>query len=412
MTTQPHPIVWIINHYAQEPGGAGGTRHFSLAKQLKSKGYLPYIIAASTVHNQQAQRLEEGEVFRIEWHEEIPFVWLKSSRYEGNGIKRLQNMLAFAWQLLNKKLTQSIPKPDIVIGSSPHPFAALGAERLAARHKAHFLCEIRDFWPISLIELGKLHRLHPLALVMFGIERWLYKRASRILVVQQRSDLYLMPLGVPPEKLLYLPNGIDISLFPEPAPAPNREDFTLMYFGAHGNGNALDNILYAMKIVEEQNNKKHIKLRLVGDGPLKPVLENLSHSLGLKHVSFEAPVPKRDIPKLAAEADALVFNVVDMPILRYGISANKLFDYLAAKRPVIFACNAVNNPVADADAGITIAAGDPKAMADAIIRISETSLTERLAMGERGREYVTRTHSFEALGEKLASALKIMAGPS
>lgn len=412
MTTQPHPIVWIVNHYAQEPSGAGGTRHFSLAKQLKSKGYLPYIIAASTVHNQQAQRLEEGEAFRIEWHEEIPFVWLKSSSYEGNGIKRLQNMLAFAWQLLNKKLTQTIPKPDIVIGSSPHPFAALGAERLAARHKAHFLCEIRDFWPISLIELGKLNRLHPLALLMFGIERWLYKRAKRILVVQQRSDLYLMPLGVPPEKLVYLPNGIDISLFPEPEPAPNREQFTLMYFGAHGNGNALDNILYAMKIVEEKNHNKHIKLRLIGDGPLKPVLENLSHSLGLKQVSFEAPIPKRDIPKLASEADALVFNVVDMPILRYGISANKLFDYLAAKRPVIFACNAVNNPVADAGAGITIAAGNPDAMADAIIRISETPHAERLVMGERGREYVTRTHSFDALGEKLALTLKALASNS
>lgn len=405
MNNTSHPIVWIINHYAQEPGGAGGTRHFSLAKQLKARGFLPYIIAASTVHNQQAQRLEEGETFRIDWHEDIPFVWLKSSPYEGNGLQRLWNMIEFGWRLFDKTLARTIPKPDMVIGSTPDPFAALGAERVARRHKAKFLCEVRDFWPISLIELGKMSRFHPLALLMFGIERWLYKRAQRIIVVQQRSDLYLMPLGVPPEKLLYLPNGIDISLFPDPAPARQREDFTLMYFGAHGNGNALDNLLYAMKIVEEKDTAGRIKLRLIGDGPLKPVLQNLAHSLGLKQVSFEAPIAKRDIPALADAADAFVFNVVDMPILRYGISANKLFDYLAAKRPVIFACNAVNNPVEDAHAGITVPAGDAKKLAAAIIEVSETPFDLRLSMGERGRDYVTQTHSFDALGEKLANAL-------
>lgn len=405
-----HPVVWIINHYAQEPGGAGGTRHFSLAKQLKAHGFLPYIIAASTVHNQQAQRLGEEETCRIDWHEDIPFLWLKTAAYEGNGIKRLMNMMQFAYRLFDKTLARTIPKPDIVIGSTPDPFAALGAERIAARYKAPFICEVRDFWPISLIELGKMSRFHPLALLMFAIERWLYKRARRIIVVQQRSDLYLTPLGVPHEKLLYLPNGIDTALFPDPAPAPRRQDFTFMYFGAHGNGNALDNVLYAMKQVEAMADTAHIKLRLIGDGPLKPVLQNLAHSLGLKQVSFEAPVAKRDIPKLAAQADAFLFNVVDMPILRYGISANKLFDYLAAKRPVIFACNAVNNPVSEAKAGYTVPAGDAKRLADAMLQLSRLPYEERLEMGDNGRHFVTGTHGFEALGAKLASALDSLPG--
>ncbi len=405
--SSPHsPVVWIINHYAQEPNGAGGTRHFSLAKQLLQSGFSPYIIAASTVHNQNAQRLNKNESIKIELQDEVPFVWLKSNEYEGNGIKRLLNMVQFGAKLFSSNLKKAIPAPDIIIGSTPDPFAALGAERVAARYKVPFICEVRDFWPISLIELGKMSKKHPLALIMFAIERWIFKRAKRIIVVQQRSDLYLTPLGIDSSKMIYIPNGIDLKLFPEPEMVPERDTITLMYFGAHGNGNALDNLLYGMKLVEQQDNSRHISLRLIGDGPLKPNLEKLAKELQLSRVTFEAPIPKRDIPALAAQADILVFNVVDMPILRYGISANKLFDYLAAKRPVIFACNAVNNPVEDAKAGITVAAGSPTAMADAILTLSALPLNERRIMGENGRAYVINNHSFEHLGEKLAATLK------
>ncbi len=356
------PIVWIVNHYAQEPNGAGGTRHFSLARELKERGLSPYIIAASTVHNQKAQRLDGTQSLRIDLIDDIPFVWLKTSIFEGNGLKRLYNMVRFGWQVRSKKLLAHIPKPDFVIGSSPDPFAALGAQRSAAKYNAAFLYEIRDLWPLSLIELKRLKRLHPLALLMSAIERFLIARAHRILVVQQQSDRYLVPRGANPEHIIYLPNGIDLALFPEPAAKQKEANFTFMYFGAHGNGNALDTLLYAMQEIEVACPDTPIRLRLIGDGPLKLSLIALASSLGLTRVTFEPPIAKRDIPALAAQADALIFHVVDMPVLKYGISANKLFDYLAARRPVIFACNAPNNPVADAQAGISIAACDADAM--------------------------------------------------
>lgn len=400
-TTSSSTVVWIVNHYAQEPNGAGGTRHFSLACELKARGLSPYIIAASTVHNQKAQRLDAAQSLRIDTIEGIPFVWLKTSIFEGNGLKRLYNMVRFGWQVRSKELLAHIPKPDVVIGSSPDPFAALGAERAAAKHGAIFLYEIRDLWPLSLIELKRMKRLHPLALLMSAIERFLIARAKRILVVQQQSDRYLVPRGANPAHIIYLPNGIDLTLFPEPAAKQKDEHFTFMYFGAHGNGNALDTLLYAMQKIEKAYPNTTIRLRLIGDGPLKPTLVALSSSLGLKHVTFEAPIAKRDIPALAAQADALIFHVVDMPVLKYGISANKLFDYLAARRPVIFACNAPNNPVADAQAGLTIAACDADAMANAMQEMAMITHTELGAMGDRGRAYVSKMHSTKALGQTL-----------
>lgn len=399
------PVIWLVNHYAQEPGGAGGTRHFSLAKQLQARGFAPYIIAASTEHNVGRQRLADHESIRVDTIEGIPFVWLRTSPYAGNGLKRLWNMIDFGFRVRSSALLKYIPKPDIVIGSTPDPFAALGAERAAKKHNAKFVCEVRDFWPISLIELGKLKAGHPLARLMFSIESHLYKKAARILVVQQRSDLYLTPRGVAAEKIVWLPNGIDLTMFPDPGPKAPEPSFTFMYFGAHGNGNALDNVLHAMIHVEEKDPEGRFRLRLIGDGPLKASLQELAKTYKLTRVSFEPPIPKRDIPALAAQADALLFNVVDMPILKYGISANKLFDYLAARRPVVFACNAVNNPVEDAKAGITVPAGDAHALADAMLGLAARGPEELLAMGERGRAYVALNHSVEAIGATLATTL-------
>ena len=400
------PVVWIVNNYAQEPNGAGGTRHFSLAKKLKQRGFDPYIIAASTVHNQTKQRLREGEDVRIDVINDIPFVWLRSPVFSSNGLRRLWNMLDFAMQVPKRKLIKHIPKPDVVIGSSPDPFAAFGAQRAAAKYRAKFIYEVRDFWPLSLIELGKLHPLHPLALTMGFIERFLCKRSNRVISVQKHAGLYLASRRVPENKFVHLPNGIDLSLFPEPSSKEPGDDFVFMYFGAHGNGNGLENILFAMKTVEANDPTAHIHLRLIGDGPLKEALKAQAAVLGLKRVSFEAPIPKRDIPILAATADALVFNVVDMPVLRYGISANKLFDYLAAKRPVIFACNASDDLVAAAHAGLSVPAGDHAALAKAMLKLAAMDSATLKQMGENGRNHVETMHSFEALGETLTTMLQ------
>jgi glycosyltransferase involved in cell wall biosynthesis len=97
--------------------------------------------------------------------------------------------------------------------------------------------------------------------------------------------------------------------------------------------------------------------------------------------------------------------LIDAPVFKYGISSNKLFDYMAGGRPVIFCCNATNNPVNDAHAGITVASGNPKALAEAILKIASTSLEGRIQMGHAGRDYVKKNHDFVQLSAKLASVL-------
>ena len=397
--------VWVLNHYAQEPGDAGGTRHFHLAQHLPKFGWQASIVAASVDHFSGRQRLSPGELGRLEFVDSVPFLWVNVPTYVGNGARRVKNMIAYALRVCATRVLSPLPKPDILVGSSVHPLAALAAAILARRHRVPFVFEVRDLWPQTLIDLGRLKKNSIVTWILRKLELWLYREAAKIIVLLPRAWEYIVPLGIPRQKLVWIPNGVDLSLFPKPHAATTGDEFTLMYFGAHGNANGLDNILLAMRQLYTMPNAQHIRLRMIGDGPMKPYLLAQALSLGLQNVTFEPPVPKCKIPSVAMEADAFVFNLVDAAVFRYGISSNKLFDYMAAMRPVIIASDASNNPIADAQAGVTVGPGDPGALANAIFQMSKLPLEDRQRMGVAGRDYVEQNHSFELLAERLANTL-------
>lgn len=397
--------VWILNHYAAEPEGMGGTRHFHLAEGLHGYGWEASIIAASVELNSGRQRLAEGERRRLDVTRGVRFLWLRVPPHSGNGIGRLLNMLAYSARALLPASTKELPRPNVIVGSSVHPFAAVAGALLAKRQRVPFIFEVRDLWPQTLVDLGRIRDTSLVAGAMRWIERWLCRRAARLVVLLPKAADYYVPLGVPPEHVVWVPNGVDLSMFTA-APwkaSESGEAFTLMYFGAHGEANGLDNVLRAMAILQERN--VPVRLRLIGDGPRKPALEALAGELGLSNTRFEAPVPKARIPGLAAEANAFVFNLVDAPVFRFGISSNKLFDFLAAGRPIVFCCDAANNPVADAGAGFTVRPGHPAELADAITRLVALPEAERRAMGERARRHVEAHYGFDALCGRFASVL-------
>lgn len=400
--------VWILNHYAQEPQRWGPTRHFHLAEHLKPCGWQATLIAA-TEDSPRVQRLAPLESARLDLVSGVPFLWVRTPPYEGNGAGRILNMLAYTWRVLLPRTTRGLPRPDVVVGSSVHPFAAAAGALLAFRFKVPFVFEVRDLWPQTLVEMGRLREGDALTWALRRLELWLYRRAARIVVLLPRAWEYIVPLGIPKEKVVWIPNGVDLSLFPKPmsrTEVPASGDFTLMYFGAHGQANGLDTILQAMKIVQESPWGRKICLRLIGDGPLKAALMAQAEQLGLANVSFEPPVPRETIPALATQADAFLISVRDLPgLYRYGISMNKLFDYLAAERPIIIASDAVNNPVAEAGAGLSVRAGKPVELADAILELASSTDEERSRMGAAGRAYVQQHHDFAELSRTLARTL-------
>ena len=395
--------IWIINHYAEEPVGVGGGRHFALATRLRDHGWNSWIIGASVEHMTGRQRLRTNQDMAIERHDGIPFVWLKTPAYRGNGRDRVANMAGFALRALRLKRCEALPRPDAIIGSSVHPLAAWAALKLARHFKIPFYFEVRDLWPQALIDMGRIGTNSLTAVTMRALERYLYRASEKIIVLWPHADRYITAMGISADKIVWVPNGIDLTVWPiSPQPA-NGPVFTLMYFGALGGANGLEVVIDAMALVKRESSS--IQLRVIGDGPNKPALQKRATDHNLQNVSFENPVPRKKIPDLARQADAFVFTLVDVPLFQYGISPRKLFEFMAANRPTIFCCRAANDPIAESGGGISVEPGKPAELAAAILSMAATPHEQRTQMGQRARDYVFRNHEFTSLSAKLATAL-------
>ena len=394
--------IWMVNQYAVPPSQAGITRHYAFAKELQRRGYHVTVVASSFDHMTRGEtRLKAGEMSRSEMVEGVPFLWIRSPPYSGNSSARVKNILSFAWSVGSRLPNKNFGRPDLVMGSSPTLFAALAAERLAAQWQIPFVLEIRDLWPESLISLGKVPRWHPLVKVLGWIESYLYRRAEKIISLLPNAKNYIAQKGGDAEKISWVPNGVDLDLFPPPIPPLHSGTFEILYAGSHGLANGLDAILDAALLLQEEGFGDRIKFKFVGDGPGKPHLERRARSEGISNVKFSPPVPKKEVFCTLSEADAFIVTLRKINLYRFGTSLNKVYDYLALARPVIFGADSINNPVSEANAGYVVAPEDSHAMADAVKKLAGLSQEERWQMGLRGRMFVEEHHDIAKLAAKL-----------
>lgn len=398
--------VWIVSQYASCPADKGGlTRHYSLAQHLASYGWKATIIAASTQHPSGLQRFTSDNKIITEEIGGVQFVWVRAPNYHGNGVDRIRNMLSFSWRSSSLASFHGIDKPDVIIGSSPHLGAACSAAILSSRLKVPFLFEVRDLWPQALIDMGRLSERSFVSLILKRIERFLYERSKRIIILWPHIDKYINEIGLDGRKAVWISNGVDMANYPKPLMPSKSDDFTLMYLGAHGGANALENVIYAMDLVQNKYAASHIKLRMIGEGPDKPRLKQLAKELKLTNIIFEDAVAKSLVPSLAAEADAFLFNLIAAPMFRYGISPNKLFDYMASARPIIFSCNGSNNLVEEAKCGLSVPPGDPTKLSEAIIQLSKMTQSDRQQMGANAYSMMLEQYDYVILSKKMAGIL-------
>lgn len=404
--------IWILNHYAVTPNMPGGTRHYDFGKELVKKGYDVTIFASSFHYAKHIEmKLSKGQVCKVEDINGVKFVWIKTFPYYKNDWRRIINMLGYMINsyFIGRKITKldrRIPRPSTIIGSSVHLFAVLSAYWLSKYHKAKFIMEVRDLWPQAIVDMKVMRLRNPIIKALQILERFLYGRATRIITLLPLAEKYLTLAGVKKEKIVWIPNGVVLSRFVtfDNMRSPDKP-FKLVYLGAHGPVNALDVLIKAAKIVESKG-YDNIRFFLIGEGSEKSRLIKLKDKLNLKNVEFRDPVPKAQISTVLNEADVFILNVEKTDVFKYGISFNKLFDYMMAGKPIIFSLNSPTNPVKEAQCGFSIPPKEPEALGEAVIKLYRTPLEERQAMGERGRQYVRQYHNIAVLAERLEKCLR------
>lgn len=298
---------------------------------------------------------------------------------------------------------------DVVFVTSPPLFPVITAFGAAAVRRAKVVLDLRDLWPDEIVAVGAAAESSPQIRAMRRLERMSYRRADMITCTTKEFMETVAERGGRRGKLVYLPNGADLSLF-SPMPADNPvansygfgDRFVVMYSGLLGIKHGLEAVVEA---ADRLRSRPDILFFLRGDGPRRGALEQMVAERGLENVRFGDEIPLEDVPKVLARADACVTNLLPDPYLRKIISV-KVFEYMAMKKPVIAALEGEGaRVVSEAEGGIVVPPGDGAAIADAVLRLADDPELRR-RMGESGRRHVEASFSREATAAKLEDALQ------
>ncbi|WP_099142343.1 glycosyltransferase family 4 protein [Xenorhabdus kozodoii] len=407
--------ILYINHYAGNPYYGMEFRPYYLAKEWLKHGHKTTILASSFSHVRSKQPDVKNKITE-ENIDGINYIWYPTNKYEGNGFLRVINIFSFLLQvfLSNKKVINKI-KPDVIIASSTYPLDIWVAKYLAKIHKAKLIYEIHDLWPLSPIELGGMSPKHPFMILCQYAENSAYKYSDAVISMLPKIHQYVIEHGLDINKLHIVPNGVvcsdwensNYNKIPDNIRSKintlKSKGYTIVgYAGSHGIPNALSHLIEAADLLRE----KPFHFILVGSGLEKNNILKYKNSLNLENITFFEPITKKQMPDLLTLFDISYIGANKTPIYRFGISPNKLMDYMMAENVILSSIQAGNDPVADAACGLTVEAESSKAIADGLIKLSEYSLEEKQQMGKNGRDYVLNNHNYSVLADKFLQVMK------
>lgn len=393
--------ILMVNHYALPPDQQGGQRHFAMARELVARGHEVCIIACP-FHYQRHEFFREADRISEECIEGVHFIWIPARPYQGNGVGRVINMVDFALRL-KRHLAQIGGDYDVVYASTPHLLAPMMARIWSAKKRIPFVLEVRDLWPQSFIDLNILPGWHPLIIAFSWIERYLYRRADHIIPLLQNAPDYIRRKSGGHAAMTVLPNMVDLTTLPEATAPAKGKTLTLVYAGAFGVANDLWQILSAAEMLKDDPD---IRFQLIGNGDEKGRLIMAAKEKGLRNVEFIPGMDKDALVPFLHKADAFLLTLKDSPLWRWGISMNKLFDYMMMARPTICCIHSPGNPLERSGGGLMCRDDGGADMARAIRDLKAMSAKDRAEMGQKARAYVIDHHGLQPGMDRLEAVLK------
>ena len=368
--------IWLFNHYGVPPFLFPHARPYYFAKNLIKEGNEVTIFAASAVHNSDINVINDKIKYKTEVIDDINYVYLKTRQYKGNGLDRIINMCQYAQKLLT--VSKKFKRPDIIIASSVHPLTCVAGILIAKRYKIKCIVEIADLWPLTLVELGRLDEKSIITKLLYRLEHWIYKKADSIIFTMEGGKDYIKDMGwqkdVDLNKIYYINNGIDLEVFDynkineqyDDIDLDRNEDFKVIYTGSIGKANAVEYIVDAAKIILDKGYEK-IKFIIFGDGYKRNELEKFCKDNNISNVVFKGKVDKKYIPNILSKGDMTIFTGENTNLGKYGLSLNKMFDYLAAGKPILSNINCGYDIIKNHSCGKTVNANNSHLIAEGII---------------------------------------------
>lgn len=410
--------IWIMNHYAGEMLFNCGGRHYSFSKYLKQAGYSPVIFCANSKHGKAEPYLDTEDLWHVCVAEEIdvPFVFVKARTYIGNGRQRILNMTDFYRnvQRAAKEYAKGHGRPDIIYASSVHPLTLVAGLRLAKYFGVRCVCEIRDLWPETIVAYSsKFTKDHLLIKLLYQGEKWIYKKADSLVFTMDGAYDYILERGwnvdIPRSKVTCINNGVDLgefhrnreAFFLEDSNLDDEAHFKVIYTGSIRRINHIGLLLDAAKQIADPR----IRILIWGDGDELDVLRRRLETEHIENVVLKGRVGKQYVPSIVCQADLNLVHWEMSPILRFGVSYNKLFEYLAAGRPVFSTVRPGYSIVEKYRCGADTEGFTPESIAAGIQWLAALPPEDRAQMGRNAQE-AAGEYDFRTLTERLTEILE------
>lgn len=398
--------IWVFNHHAQGPELPGGTRHYDLARQLIKKGHEVTIFAAGFHYTLMKETVVYNSGYKLENKDGVNFVWVKTYPYEKNNIKRMINIISYALKLnfLIPKL--ELKKPDIIIGTTVHPFAPIVAYKFSQQYKVPFVFEIRDLWPQTFIDMGVWKKDSFISKVFRYIEKYTVSKADTIISLSPKTQQYLLD-NYDYKHNIYIPNSVDLDevssnlklsssnhTLLELEKLKSLGKFVCLFTGAIVKSNTIHVFIEVAQKLKIEN----IQIVLVGTGQEREYYEMISKKESIDNITFLDPVDKKLVPKLLNLADVLLLIQGNV---QWG-SSNKLFDYLAAKKPIITSLYAQHNDIVEKiGCGYSAEYDNSEKMVEKIKKIYSLDSAQKEVMGQNAYQYVEKNYDIKLMADRL-----------
>ena len=407
--------IWIFNHYASTLAlGGAETRHIEFGHAFVKKGHKVRIFVGSYSHLTGDRMRQFCSPFAVaDETGSLHFHSFETRRYESNGLDRFLASIDYYRAGMKTIGEQRIEKPDVIIASSPHPYAWKIGWKIAEELDTKLIVEVRDVWPRDLISAGKLSRRNPVSSLFRSIEKKAYLKSRKIVSLLPNIEEHVNSVTKQnlKDRIVFIPNGINISRFVNPKITKEVTEIVerfsskkiIAYLGSHGPTNDLETVLKGIKEFNDKRPESDCNFAFIGQGSEKKRLIELSESLALDKVLFFEQIPKESVPGLLSVVDALIFPLVKFDIDTPAVSSYKLLDYMASGKPVISA-DLLGLPLKETSEAEFYEPGNPDSFSSALER-----LVNKLDKGEtlcrKNMSYVREKRDIVKLAEQYERVL-------
>ena len=381
--------IWIVNYYTSPD--CSNPRYLQFAKHFMARGW------DVTTFYANWNGADTDPLFKRETVNGLDFVQVKAPHYVGNGVSRMKSIFSFAWNI--KKHCKEFEKPDVILHNVHTPFdypIVWAAKKLNAK----YIAEAWDAWPDVFAHLGLVSRKNPALKVFYWIEKKLYQKADQVVFTIAGMIQHIKDMGWSTEtggkinlqKVHYINNGINLEQFDidkETYPRPDddsisQETLKIVYLGSINRANHVHTLIEAAQLLQKL---PRYRFFIYGDGADREELEKKVKDEGITNVVFkEKRIPLCECAWVVSQANVNIMNY-QKGFGYMGVSSGKMFQYLAAGKPIVCNVNiAYDDVITDNNLGIARDIETPEDFAQAIQSVAEQPRTNYDAMCERVRQ--------------------------